>query len=597
MQKKYKIIILSSGVVLLIILFKIILEFQYRSNIPDMPGKESITEVLRDQISAATRKAWLNPSSNNLGILGMIYHSSSDYQRAAECYNLAAKRNKSKWMWNYYLGYLNKEMGESPDMVHNFEQVVKTNPAAHHAWYYLGEGYQYLGEMGKAEEALKRISSLKEIQKPANKIFRTDHFPMGIYASFLLGKLYLNTGKIDSSQKVLTELITSFRTFGPAYSVLGNIYQIKGDSVTGKNYIAQANDLLPVTAPADTLLDIIALRSRSELFILKQIDEASNTYYKDWALTLADHALNYLPENKYLVSKFIKLLFDNYSGITAVQFLDDHLKNFSEDFEELKQVGDLLYEHGFYSESRPYYNRALELRPESTDIQANMVFSFLNEDKKEEGLALLKQYLEKDQENPGILTNAVYTMLLTDDYGEAENYLNSLKKITPGSTKVLLLSGFIAQQKGDTDKARVLFETAFRNNPEELICAQSLGDVLIRQKMWRRSIEHFSVALEYFPNEPFIIEKLGSLLATCPDPNLRDYNKGIQLLERLMIHRACPAEIKISAGKNLVKACTFTGQKEHALSYLRYITEFAGNYNAPREVFVELEELLKELNK
>jgi hypothetical protein len=115
MQKKYKIIILSAGVVLLVILLKIILEFQYRSNIPDMPGKETITGVLRDQISSATRKAWLNPSSNNLGILGMIYHSCEYYDRAAECYRLAVKRNDSKWMWSYYLGYLNREMGEPRD--------------------------------------------------------------------------------------------------------------------------------------------------------------------------------------------------------------------------------------------------------------------------------------------------------------------------------------------------------------------------------------------------------------------------------------------------------------------------------------------------
>ena len=80
-----------------------------------MPGKETITGVLKDQISSATRKAWLNPSSNNLGILGMIYHSCEYYDRAAECYRLAVKRNDSKWMWSYYLGYLNREMGEPRD--------------------------------------------------------------------------------------------------------------------------------------------------------------------------------------------------------------------------------------------------------------------------------------------------------------------------------------------------------------------------------------------------------------------------------------------------------------------------------------------------
>ncbi len=595
MPIKKKIVSLSTGVLLLLILSKSILEFPYRNKIPDLPDQKNITESLSNQITTASRKAHINPTAYNLGILGMIYHSSAYYDKAAECYRLAIKRNSSKWIWSYYLGYLNKEMGESENAIRNFENVVKNNPGANHAWYYIGEGYLDIEQHQLAEGALRKITSLNEIISPANKIFRTDHFPIGTYASFLLAKSYLNTDQLESSEDILTELINTSKTFGPAYRVLGNLYQIKGDSVSARKYIDQANDLMSVTAPADTLIDMIALRSRSELFILKQIDEASNTYYTDWALTLANHALNYLPDDKYLISKTIKLQLRGNSDVNTNSFLNDHLRSFTNDFEELKQVADLLYERRLYSQSRDYYNRALELVPGNTEIKANLVFGLLNEDKKEEALALLDRYLMKESNNPDIIANAVYTMLLIDDNKKAEYYLSKLRELSPEGLKTLLFTGFVAQQNGDLNKARELLERAYKENPQDLLSAQALGDLLIRQKMWGRSIELFRKALEYFPNEPFIIEKLGSLLATCPDSSLRNFNEGKIYLERLLIHKACPAEIKISAGKNLARGYSLVGNKQEALSYANYTLLFARNYDAPKEVFDQLQALIKEL--
>jgi Flp pilus assembly protein TadD len=260
------------------------------------------------------------------------------------------------------------------------------------------------------------------------------------------GKITFINRPYENSEDILKELINYSPNFGPAYRLLGSIYQTRGDSVAAKKYIHQANDNIYSTTPADTLFDMIALRSRSEMFILKQIDEADYSYYYDWALTLTNHALNYLPYNKYLISKTIKLLLKTGAGSNAITFLNRHMDMYKDDFAELKQVADLLYENKFYSQSGTYYSRALELQPENTEIQANLIFGLLNEGKEQQALSLLDGYLNNYRNNSQVLTNAVYIMLLLKKEDTAEYFLEN-KKIIACRHKNIFIIGLYCPTK------------------------------------------------------------------------------------------------------------------------------------------------------
>ena len=306
MEKK-KIIYLSLAAVTALIILYIITGLPFSSGIPARPEKDGIPDFLNKQIRSASLKATIWPSGHNLGALGMIYHSGAFYDDASLCYGLASGKDSTEWIWDYYLGCLNREMGESEKAAENFRRVVSIHPDAYHAWFYLGDIYLDLGQYDKADDALSRINSMYQIKIPANELFRTDHFPIGIYASYLLAKIRISTGMIDSAEKTLTDLLDQSPNFGPAYRLLGNISQTRKDEKAAEKYIIRANDNLFSTSPADTLLDIISLMSRSDQYILKQIDEADYYFYYDWALTLADHALQYMPDNRHLLSKTIKI--------------------------------------------------------------------------------------------------------------------------------------------------------------------------------------------------------------------------------------------------------------------------------------------------
>jgi tetratricopeptide (TPR) repeat protein len=593
MKKNKIIIIVSTALISILIMLNLILNYSYRSGIPKLPEEDNLQVLLENQIRTASRKAILIPSDGNLGKLGMIYHSSAYYDKAAVCYDLASRKNSSEWIWSYYLGCLNREMGESGKAIENFRAVVNLNPEAFQAWYYLGEIYQDLGQVNNAEDALSRISSLNKKKIPANEIFRIDHFPMGTYASYLLAKLYISAGQGESSEKLLNEVLKNSPDFGPAYRLEGSIYQTRGDSITALKYIQRASDNIYVTVPVDTLFDMISLMSRSDLFMLKQIDEADYNYYYEWALTLADRAFNYMPDNKYLISKTIKILLKTDKGETALPFLKKHLDSFKDDFEELKQVADLLYGKRYFAQSGDYYNRALELKPDNTEIQANLILGLLNEGNEKEALSLLDNNLKSYKDDPQVLANAVYIMLFLKKQDKAEFYLQQLIKLSPSDTKTLLLSGYIAQQKGDLNKARELFERSFSRDKKDLLAAEALGEILMKQKQWKKSIEHFKLSLDYFPNEPSIIEKLGSLLIICPDTTLRNYNEGTEYLARLLIHRTCPPEIKMLAGRGLARAYNELGDKTRATYYAGYTLNIIQRYNFSGDIIGEMRSLLE----
>jgi len=101
--------------------------------------------------------------------------------------------------------------------------------------------------------------------------------------------------------------------------------------------------------------------------------------------------------------------------------------------------------------------------------------------------------------------------------------------------------------------------------------------------LWGKAIVHFKKSMVYFPNEPYLLEIFGTLLVVCPDTKLRNYNTGIEFLERAFYHKDCPPETAISAGKSLADAYIAIGNKQVAAAYLKTVIDFAKKLNISQE--------------
>lgn len=592
MNKKIKLILsvsgLALGLTLLIFAVKFILDAPYRNELPKYPDFKSISKSLKDQISDAGLKAYLNPTVDNLGELGMVYHSSVFYDKANLCYQLAVKKNKKEWIWSYYLGYLNLEQGESKASIENFKLVLERNPRNYLALFYTGEAYQNLGLIAAAENIYKRVAS-SDVDSDTKKMIRNSYFFLQTYAMYNLARIYLNSNRLDSAESVLKEIIKKQWTFGPAYRLLGNVYSKKGDEALVKKFITRSNDLAAYTPPPDTLVDKIGLMSRSDQYLLKKIEEAKMSYNFNWELKLCDHALKYIPDNKYLLSDIIITYFILGREKEVLPLLDQHLKRYSDDIEELMKLAELLHGKGLEAQAMDYFNQAKMIQPGAS----RLALWLLSIGKKNEAVTLLNDQLKKEPENERILTDAVHIYLNIGDKEKALTYLNTLKRLYPSSIEAKKATGLIFEMEGKPKEAMTVYEEILNSGQKDLAIVKYLASIYLRDKNWNMAILNFKRGLGNFPNEPDLLEPLGRLLISCPDIKLRNVNEGMEYSERAYIHYKCPPETRIFAARNLATAYAMLGDKQTASRYINVTLNMVWKGKVPQQDYISYFEILK----
>jgi tetratricopeptide (TPR) repeat protein len=487
-------------------------------------------------------------------------------------------------------------MGDPKAAIRNYRDVIKKDPDNFLAWYYQGECYQKIGLSDSAELAFKHITGRMDKNAIVKSKVRYDYFPLVTFAMHNLARIYLNTARIDSAEKILLRIIDYQRAFGPAYRLLGNVYSLKGNESLSKRYLVRANDLTVSPDPVDTLIDRLSLLSRSDMYLLKRIDEAEKSVYPEYALELVNHSLTYFPENNYLVAKAIKLFLIRDLGKQALPYLDQHINCFRNDFNELKSVGDLLFNKGFYTQAMNYYSAALKLKPSDNQLQSCIVICFSREGKKEQALTMENQLLEDNRTNPSVLADGVTLLLNLGEKEKAVMWLSRLKKLSPSFIKGQQLTGMLAEQDGNWKQALTSYGSAFNGDPSDLTTVRLLGNLLIRQKLWEKAIDHYRKALELHPNEPYILERLGTLLVTCNDSKLRNVSEGKDLCERAFIHTASHSITLISAGRSLAIAYALQGDNRNATNVIKMTINIARGENVPASYLEDLRNLLQKFN-
>jgi tetratricopeptide (TPR) repeat protein len=585
--------VLSVVIISIVFISSMIINRNYRSQIPAPPDMNMLSPSLQNQITGALKKAERRPTSLNIGYLGMVYHSSSYYDQAAQCYRLAARKNHSKWMWNYYLGYLEKEIGENMSSVENFSEVIKTDPGNDLALYYIGEGYQAIGSNDKAESVYRKIAATDTAIAPSVNSSRKDNYPLRTYAMFQLASIYMNTSRLDTAEGTLWKIIREQPDFGQAYRLLGNIYSMKGDDSLGRKYVSRASDLRIYTPPADTLLDILARISCSDIYLLKQVDDADKGGYPNFALELISTGLLNMPGNKFIISKAIKLYLARGLDKLALPYLDKHLQDFSDDVNELRMVADLCTKRGLYKQALEYYNKASVLLPDDLDLQLARILSLGNAGMKKEAVREMEALEAKNANDVRVLTNAMYIMIMIGEKETGMAYLSRLRKLYPEDPRVLRLSGMALEQEGEEAKALELYEASFKGNPEDWSTARLLGDLFIKRKMWRKAVSHYSEAIEYFPNDPYIQERLGTLLVMCPDERFRNISLGREYSERAFYNKSSPPLTVISAGRCISQSYAAEGDKQNAFKYLNTTISMARKEKVPQDIIGNLEQDLQ----
>lgn len=568
-----------------------------RNQLPAMPQLSTAPSSLQEQIAEANKKAIRKPNSENIGMLGMVYHSSNYFNEAAKCYELASQTDADEWKWNHYLGYLKLELGDSKNAIAELEKVVDKNKKAFMSMYYLGEAYQSMDSVAQAEEILSKIALMSDRGFQITNTSRSSYFALPVYAKLQLAKLFANTNRTESAEAQLMDVIQQKITFGPAYRQLSNLYAQKGDSALSSYFSSRSKDLNIYGSPVDTLMDKVFILSRSDATILKQAEDAINSTNSRWAVELLEQGLKYLPNNQYIISKAIKQYIAIQAGEKALPYLEKHLQHFSGNYNELLEVGTKLAEAGYVAQATKYLKKAASFtdkEPEKCSTLAGLLYEKLG--LKEDAIKLMNEVIDENPKNTTVLGDAVFLYLHTGENEKAKIYLNRLKQIAPNDSNVKIFEGIQAEKEGKQNRAIALFEAGFKANPKKKFVANHLSDIYFTNEMWPEAIVFLRSALKAYPNDSYFQERAAVLLVTCPDKKLRNIAEGREFAERAFINVVYNMQTRLLAGRTLSIASFQLNDRNKAKHYIKETIDLAQKTHAPKDFIAELEALSRQFS-
>ena len=571
---------------------------KYVNQLPAIPNLNETSLSFQKYITTVNAKTLKTPSANNFGELGMVYHANNYFDEAEICYQLAIKREPKEWKWSYYLGALKRELSDSENAIKYFNNVIDIKPNQYLAFFYKADAYNQIGETAKSEKILKSLLELDRKFFILNNSKRTAYFPLPVYISLELAKYYANSGKVEQAENILEELITNDKSFGPAYKQLSVIYAEKGDKKLSKYYSDRSKDLEDYTSPADPLLDKLSYHSRSETYLLKQIEDAIRSNNLVWALELIDIGLRKIPESKFILSKAIRLYLSMNMAKRTLPYLDKHLEGFKDDYKELVDVGKGLSNFGLKDPAKKYFLAAEKIeneKPETRSRLAGMFFERLGMEQKAFEImdTLLKQY----PNDAAVIVGATALSLQKGDITNANKYLSRLKKLDPKNLRINVFNGIIAKHAGDTKGVVKYYERAFKKVPDQAFIINYLSDYYRKNEMWKERVKLYETALKFSPNNPNLQGEYGSLLINCPDKKIRNPKQAREFSERALINFRSDVQIRVAAGKSLAISYFQLKERGKALYYIQRTIDVAKSARFPGDYIANLEGLFREFQK
>ena len=195
-------------------------------------------------------------------------------------------------------------------------------------------------------------------------------------------------------------------------------------------------------------------------------------------------------------------------------------------------LGNLLLQKGQADEAIAHFKKALEVRPAFADALSNLGGALLQKGLTGEAVAQFQKALEIAPSDALTRYNLGSALLKSGRVDEAITQFQSVLEVRPEFAEAGSKLGLALRQKGQQDEAIAQFLRAVQLNPSLANVQSDLGTLLLQKGQVDRAVTHYQAAIAIQPANAYFLNNLAWVLATCPNPQVRNGPKAVELAQR-----------------------------------------------------------------
>ena len=221
--------------------------------------------------------------------------------------------------------------------------------------------------------------------------------------------------------------------------------------------------------------------------------------------------------------------------------------------------GQLAYSAGRFAEASAAYAKAIDANPDSVSGLTNYAAALSKQGLLRDAETNLRKALEIDAKNLAAHYNLASILAKLDEFEDSLTHYDVILEMAPEDLAVRRLRGGVLRQAGRTDEAIKEFEHILAKEPDDELTNVDLYDVLVEKREYARAIKLLSSSVEQFPDRGLSSSRLAKLLATCPDLELRNGAKAVELASKVVKAQQTPHNME-----TLAQALAEAGRCEEA---------------------------------
>jgi tetratricopeptide (TPR) repeat protein len=243
-------------------------------------------------------------------------------------------------------------------------------------------------------------------------------------------------------------------------------------------------------------------------------------------------------------------------------------------------LAEALSDPGRRKEAVAEYDRALAIHPRFARAHNNLGNLLLLRGQVDEAIAHWQQALEIEPGLAGGHLNLGIVLLGKGQVDEAIAHLERALAIDPGLANAHNSLGHAMLRKGRPADALAHFREAVRLRPDFARAHCNLAAALLRQGQFAEALTHYQAAVAAQPANPAVLSSVAWVLATCPEPSVRNGPRAVELAEQA---RRLPSGENPAVLGTLAAAYAEAGRFPEAVATAQHARELiAAQGNAPQ---------------